>query len=76
MHSHSQSFIISYTILSVVSLFSEQNSMWMLEREEMEQLLDSTKTALFAEQRPARKKLESLHEVILYLIFFFIRNTH
>ncbi|XP_016886318.1 trichohyalin-like isoform X2 [Cynoglossus semilaevis] len=40
----------------------KKNSMWMLEREEMEQLLDSTKTALFAEQRPARKKLESLHE--------------
>lgn len=37
--------------------------MSVLEREEIERQLDSAKTELFAEQRRAREKLESMQEV-------------
>nr|XP_020458076.1 trichohyalin-like [Monopterus albus] len=44
--------------------YMEKNSVVMsvLEREEMERQLDSSKTALFAEQRRAREKLEFMQE--------------
>ncbi|KAG7488992.1 hypothetical protein JOB18_002459 [Solea senegalensis] len=45
--------------------FKEKNSvivMSVLEREELERQLDQSKTALFAEQRRAREKLESMQE--------------
>lgn len=40
--------------------------MSVLEREEMDRQLDSAKTQLFAEQRRAREKLESMQEVALF----------
>ncbi|XP_047447589.1 trichohyalin [Mugil cephalus] len=44
------------------SYMSRNNVMSVLEREEMERQLDSTKTELFAEQRCAREKLECMQE--------------
>lgn len=51
---------------SVAPLFHKQPSVVMsvLEREEMDRQLDSAKTELFAEQRRAREKLESMQEVL------------
>lgn len=43
--------------------------MSVLEREEMERQLDNAKTELFAEQRRAREKLESVQEVRYYCLF-------
>lgn len=53
------------TTLFVTALFHKQPSVVMsvLEREEMDRQLDSAKTELFAEQRRAREKLESVQEV-------------
>lgn len=49
----------------IAPLFHKQNSviMSLLEREEMERQLDSAKAELFAEQRRARERLESVQEV-------------
>lgn len=43
--------------------------MSVLEREEMDRQLDGAKTELFAEQRRAREKLESMREVLPIIIY-------
>lgn len=61
-------FLILHFFLA--SLFQKQPSVVMsvLEREEMDRQLDSAKTELFAEQRRARERLESMQEVSVFII--------
>lgn len=46
-----------------------------LEREEMDRQLDGAKTELFAEQRRARERLESMQEVLCQSLLYYSRMT-
>lgn len=63
---HSNVFDVGFFYLLKFFLFHKQPSVVIsvLERQEMERQLDNAKTELFAEQRRAREKLESMQEVL------------